>query len=128
MNFSLFVQDDDDGLVCWVQLRRTLGRPSDVDALVLLQVPHVGETLTALVAHERLLSGVNLLVGFQAVPLAEAAAADVAAEGLLAGVDALVSVQVARVAEVLPADVAAERLLSGVDHLCGEGKGHWFWT
>lgn len=92
---------------------------SDVETLVVLQVPQVRETFSALVAHELLLPGVYLLVGFQAVALVEAASAGVAGERLLPGVDALVSVQVAHVAEAFPAGVAAERLLSGVDHLWG---------
>ena len=90
---------------------------SDVEALVVLQVPQVGEALPTLVTHELFLSGVYLLVGFQTVALVKAAAAGVAAERLLSRVDTLVSVQIARVAETFPACVAAERLLSCVDHL-----------
>lgn len=84
---------------------------------MVLQVPQVGEALSALVAHELFLPGVYLLVGFQAVALVEAASTHVAAERLLAGVDALVSVQVSRVAETFSTRVAAERFLSCVNHL-----------
>lgn len=90
---------------------------SDIETLVVLQVPQVGKTLSTLVAHELLLPGVYLLVGFQAVALVETASACIAAERLLPGVDTLVSVQIARVAETFPARVAAEGLLSCVDHL-----------
>lgn len=93
------------------------GSASDVETLVVLQVPQVGETLPTLVAHELFLPGVDLLVGLQAVALVEAASTRVAAERLLPRVDALVSVQVARVAETFPTRVAAERFLSRVHHL-----------
>lgn len=93
---------------------------SDVETLVVLQVPQVRETFPALVAHKLFLPGVYLLVGFQAVALVEAASAGVAGERLLPGVDALVPVQVAHVAEAFPACVTAERLLSCVDHLWGD--------
>lgn len=84
---------------------------------MVFQVPQVGETLAALVAHELLLPGVNLLVRLQAVSLVEAPPTRVTAERLLPRVDALVSVQVAGVAKAFPAGVAAERFLSCVDHL-----------
>ena len=90
---------------------------SDVEALVVLEVPEVGEALPTLVAHELFLPGVYLQVGLQAVALVEAASTRVTAERLLPRVDPLVTVQVARVAETFPACVAAERLFSGVDHL-----------
>lgn len=67
------------------------------------QVPFVGETLPALVAHVGLLAGVYLHVGFQAVALIKTAVAYAAGERLLSSVDALVSVQVAQVVERLPA-------------------------
>lgn len=81
------------------------------------QVPHVGETLPALVAHEGFFAGVYLLMGFQAVALIETAFAYAAGERLLSGVDALVSVQVPHVVEGLPACVAAVRFLSCVNKL-----------
>lgn len=84
---------------------------------MVFQVPQVGETLAALVTHELLLPGVNLLVRLQAVALVEAPPTRVTAERLLPRVDALVSVQVAGVAKAFPAGVAAERFLSCVDHL-----------
>lgn len=90
---------------------------SDVETLVVLQVPQVRETLPTLVAHKLFLPGVYLLVGFQAVALVEAASTCVAGERLLPSVDPLVSVQVAHVAETFPTCVAAERFLSCVDHL-----------
>lgn len=89
----------------------------DIETLVVLQVPQVGETLATLVAHELFLPGVYLLVGLQAVALVEAASTRVAAERLLSSVDALVSVQIACVAETLPTRVTAERFLTRVDHL-----------
>lgn len=96
---------------------RRLITASDIETLVVLQVPQVGETLATLVTHELFLPGVYLLVGLQAVALVEAASTRVAAERLFPGVDALVSVQVAGVAETFPACVAAERFLSCVHHL-----------
>lgn len=84
---------------------------------MVLQVPQVGETLPALVAHKLFLPSVYLLVGLKAVALVEAASTGVAAERLLPGVDTLVSVQVARVAETFPTCVAAERFLSCVNDL-----------
>lgn len=93
---------------------------SDVETLVVLQVPQVGETLPTLVAHKLFLSGVYLLVGLQAVALIEAASTRVAAKRLLPSVDTLVSVQVARVAETFPTCVAAEGFLSCVHHLSRE--------
>lgn len=84
---------------------------------MVFQVPQVGETLPALVAHELFLPGVDLLVGFQAVSLVEAASARVAGVRLLSRVDSLVPVEVADAAEALPARVAAERLLPRVDRL-----------
>lgn len=90
---------------------------SDIETLVVLQVPQVRETLPTLVAHKLFLPGVYLLVGFQAVALVEATSTCVAGERLLPSVDPLVSVQVAHVAETFPTCVAAERFLSCVDHL-----------
>ncbi len=90
---------------------------SDVETLVVPQVPQIGKTLPTLVTHELFLPSVNLLVGFQAVALVEAASARVAAERLLTGVNTLMSVQVARVAETFATCVTAEWLLTCVDHL-----------
>lgn len=90
---------------------------SDVETLVVLQVPQVGEAFPTLVAHVLFLTGVDLLVGLQAVALVEAASAYVTAERFLTCVDALVSVQVTCVAETFSTRVTAERFLSCVDHL-----------
>lgn len=90
---------------------------SDIETLVIPQVPSVGETLAALVAHVRLLASVYLHVGFQAVALVETAIAYAAGERLLSRVDALVSVQVAQVVERLPACFTAKRFLPCVNKL-----------
>lgn len=89
----------------------------DVETLMVLQVPQVGEAFPTLVTHELFLASVYLHVGLQAVALVKTASTRVTAERFLACVDTLVSVQVACVTETLPTCVAAEWFLSRVDHL-----------